>query len=110
MIGIEPSVMPTIPLPPPSYPLPKRKSGIEDAASRVKLAMVVNETVRELYGTTELVLDEQATLRRVALFYRGSGRSILTPEERRSALNVLRERADAYVADHEGIWGYSPSP
>lgn len=64
------------------------------AAENVTLVLAVNKGVREIYGVTEFVLDESATLRRVALFYRGSGRYELTAQERDVALAVLRERAD----------------
>lgn len=64
------------------------------SAVRVNLAFTIDEVARELYDVAEPVLDEAATLRRVALFYRGTGRYLLTPEERDVALGVIRARAE----------------
>ena len=68
---------------------------IEKAASRVRLAVVVCQATKELYGRAVPALDEKATLRRVALFHRGSGRAHLTQTEKDAALAVIRERFDA---------------
>lgn len=64
------------------------------AASRVRLAMVVDPVARELYGAATPALDEVATLRRVALFYRGTGAYVFTPDEKDVALRVIRGRAE----------------
>lgn len=78
------------------------------AAERVALALTVDHDTRDLYGITEYVMDETATLRRVSLFYRGSGRYTLTADEREAALAVLRERDDHRQAN-KGIRGFSPA-
>ena len=71
---------------------PANLIAVSRAAERVTLAVVVDPVARELYGVTERALDEKATLRRVALFYRGTGAYRLTPEESDAALAVLRAR------------------
>lgn len=63
------------------------------AAERVSLAIMVDPVARELYGVADPVLDEFVTLRRVALFYRGTGRYVMTQEESSAALEVIRARA-----------------
>jgi hypothetical protein len=65
---------------------------IRNAASHVTLVTIVDPVTRELYGTAKSALDETATLRRVSLFYRGTGRYVLTQEERDVSLGVLRAR------------------
>ena len=67
-------------------------------AQNVTLAIVPCRVARELYDVYEPALDEEATLRRVALFARGSGRASLTQDERCAALTVIRERFDARFA------------
>ena len=67
---------------------------IEDAAKRVRLAIVVDPVTKELYGYAEPALDEKTTLRRVALFVHGSGTIELTPSEKELALPIIRERFD----------------
>jgi hypothetical protein len=65
---------------------------VASAAARVILAISTCAASRELYGTAVPVLDEKATLRRVSLFYRGTGAYHLTPEEADVALGVIRAR------------------
>jgi hypothetical protein len=63
------------------------------AASKVTLVRAACPFAREL-GYSKAVLDEVATLRRVALFYRGTGSYRFTPEEKFLALDVIRGRWD----------------
>jgi len=67
---------------------------IAKEANRVKLAITGNRTHQELYGCFEPTLDEVATLRRVALFAKGSGRANLNPAERFLALDIINDRFD----------------
>lgn len=78
-------------LPEPQTPLAR---GAQAAARRVTLSLRTCPVTRELYGYGRLVLDETATLRRVALFHRGSGRARLSPDEKDAALEILRQRFD----------------
>lgn len=64
------------------------------AAERVSLVISACPVARELYGVADPVLDEIATLRRVALFFRGTGRYVFSSEERDVALAVIRGRAE----------------
>lgn len=64
------------------------------ASYRCQLAIVECKATRELYSYFKPALDEKATLRRVALLHRGSGRSQLSQAEKDAALAVLRERFD----------------
>ncbi len=83
-----------------SFRIPANKSevsasnlrAVAAAAERVTLAVAVNAAAAELYGVAEPVLDEKATMRRVALFYRGAGDAYLEPAERDAALGVIRGR------------------
>lgn len=68
-------------------------SAVIRAADRVTLVIVADPVTRELYGVADPRLDETATLRRVALFYRGTGRYVLTSDEQDAALAVIRARA-----------------
>lgn len=72
---------------------------VASAAGRVKLVVVSDGVSKELYGIAVPALDEVATLRRVVLFYRGTGSYVLSPEERRAAVEVLRGRFE------ERLWG-----
>lgn len=65
---------------------------VSAAAKRVTLVVAVDPVTRELYGTSVPVLNETATLRRVALFFRGTGSYNLSPDEKDAALLVLRGR------------------
>lgn len=67
---------------------------VQAAASRVSLKIVVEPVAKKLHGVTNFALDEKATLRRVALFYRGTGRYTLSQPERDAALEVIRDRFD----------------
>ena len=71
---------------------PANLNAVASAAKRVSLAVVVDPVARELYGVSDPVLDEVATLRRVALFFRGTGRYVLTQDEKDVALAVIRGR------------------
>ena len=64
------------------------------AAERVSLVWVPDPVTLELYGEVVGVLDEAATLRRVAVFYRGTSAYKWTPAEKDAALRVIRARAD----------------
>lgn len=68
-------------------------NAVARAAERVTLVVVVDPVARELYGVADPVLNEEATLRRVALFYRGIGKYLSTSEEKDAALAVIRARA-----------------
>jgi len=67
---------------------------ISSAAARVRLVIVVDPVARELYGVAVPVIDEAATLRRVACLYRGTGSYGFTPEEKEVAVRAVRGRAD----------------
>jgi len=67
---------------------------LTDAASRVRLALGVCQVTKELYGYAVPVLDEQATLRRVALFVHGSGKVALKTPEMDLVLPIIRGRFD----------------
>jgi hypothetical protein len=67
-------------------------NAVARAAERVSLVVVVDPVARELYGVADSALDEEATLRRVALFFRGTGRYALTQDEKDMALDVIRGR------------------
>lgn len=67
-------------------------------AENVTLAIKVCPVTKELYGYAEPALDEVATLRRVALFARGSGALALSQDERAAALSVIRRRFDERFA------------
>lgn len=71
---------------------PANLKAVASAAERVTLVIGTCAASRELYGTVEPVLEETPTLRRVALFYRGTGAYRLTAEERDAALLVIRGR------------------
>lgn len=62
------------------------------AAERVSLAIAIEPVALDLYGVRDIVLDEKATLRRVALFFRGTGRYTLSADERTAAIEVIRGR------------------
>ncbi len=74
---------------------PLMSTPIERSAARVRLAVVVCAETKALYGHAVAVLDEPATLRRVSLFHRGSGRAHLAQVERDAALGVIRGRFDS---------------
>jgi hypothetical protein len=71
---------------------PSKTPSLLRAARRCRLAVSVDPVSRELYGTTVPVLDEKATLRRVALLFRGTGRYKLSQPERAAALEIVRGR------------------
>ena len=73
------------------------KTSIERSAERCHLAITTCPDTRELYGYAQPVLDERATMRRVALLHRGSGRAHLSQPEREAALEVLHERFSDYL-------------
>jgi hypothetical protein len=75
-----------------NYPMGANLNAVVRAAERVSLAVVVDPVARELYGVADPALDEHATLRRVALFFRGTGRYALTQDEQDAALGVIRGR------------------
>jgi hypothetical protein len=75
-----------------SKPMSANLHAVKRAAERASLVVVVDPVARELYGVADPVLDEKATLRRVALFFRGTGRYALTQDEQDAALDVIRGR------------------
>ena len=69
-----------------------RIAAVVKAAEAVTLVKVIDSVTKELYDYTCWVLDEKATLRRVALFLNGTARRHLTSDEQFLALDVLRNR------------------
>jgi hypothetical protein len=69
-----------------------RASAVIRAAERVTLCKAKDQVTQELYGYSNFVLDEKATMRRVALFLNGTARTSMTPDEQYLALSILRSR------------------
>ena len=72
---------------------PGRTLSVRRAAARCRLAWIKCPHMAEL-DVTHFVLDEKATLRRVALFAHGSGSFRLSQDERDEAVLHLRARAE----------------
>ena len=74
---------------------PANIDSIVRAANRCHLAISVDSGTKELYGYAVPVLDEVATLRRVALLRYGCGRHNIPQDERDAALATIRGRFES---------------
>lgn len=65
---------------------------VAKAAHRVTPVWICNPTIKEMYGFCEPIVDMKATMRRVAMFAKGSGRAHMSPEEIRIATEIVDGR------------------
>lgn len=71
-------------------------NAVKKAANKVKLVVIPNNVTMELYDTYEPALNMTATLRRVALFVTGSGRTELSQENKETAMVILADRFENF--------------